>query len=274
MKTFLCMQSLKLLYLWKTKIVIKKTKCKLFYDPYCKSTFPDAMAAPSLLAQRPIKRISSFAMWMEAWNLYLSVIANHNPNRALQILPCQYVIRTENKLQYYHLIPGFNMMQNFVPLQLSTLPFTGIKNTRTSGWMLMLPAAMSNIIGPVRIVDQPTITQKIVPNCLFIRANHLTSLPISEYPPITHDRFAGSKFRGTAPGQRVNTATSVHHAKVITPSLNVPEIGVNLLLEPYSAPGRPLTLECDTINDRQLQIFSKPKHNSAQHQICHATYTP
>ena len=55
-----------------------------------KTKFPDTMADPSPSSQLPIKQISSFAMWMEAWNLYLSVIANHNPSRALEILPYQY----------------------------------------------------------------------------------------------------------------------------------------------------------------------------------------
>ena len=55
-----------------------------------KTKFPDTMAGPCPSSQWPIKQISSFAMWMEAWNLYLSVIANHNPSRALEILPYQY----------------------------------------------------------------------------------------------------------------------------------------------------------------------------------------
>jgi len=48
-----------------------------------KATFPDAAADPSPLAQQPIEKISSFEMWMEAWNLYLSVILSHNPTKAL-----------------------------------------------------------------------------------------------------------------------------------------------------------------------------------------------
>jgi len=43
--------------------------------------------------QTPIKPITSFAMWTEAWTLYLSVVTNsHNPTRSLQIFPYQYVI--------------------------------------------------------------------------------------------------------------------------------------------------------------------------------------
>jgi len=57
-----------------------------------KAVFPDAMADPSKSSQRPIKPIASFAMWMEAWTLYLSVVTNHNPTRGLEILPHQYVI--------------------------------------------------------------------------------------------------------------------------------------------------------------------------------------
>ena len=71
-----------------------------------------------------------------------------------------------------------------------------------------------------------------------------------------------------------NTATFAYHAKVITPGPNVLETGVDPLGESHLAPRRSLILECDTVNDRQLQMFSRPMHNPVQHQICHATYIP
>ena len=53
-----------------------------FYVLLHKATFPVASADLSPSAQQPIKKISSFVMWMQAWNLYLSVILSHNPQKS------------------------------------------------------------------------------------------------------------------------------------------------------------------------------------------------
>ena len=133
--------------------------------------------------------------------------------------------------------------------------------------MLILPAAMSNIVGLAHIADQQAITQKIVRSHPFVRANHLINLPIPNHPLITHNQFVGSTIRDAAQDIHANIATFSYHAKVITPGPNVLETVADSLGESHLAPQQSLIFECDTVNDRQLQMFSRPMHNPAQHQI-------
>ena len=51
-----------------------------------RATFPGATANPLPSTQQPIKKISSFIMWMQAWNLYLLVILSHNPAKVLEMI--------------------------------------------------------------------------------------------------------------------------------------------------------------------------------------------
>ena len=63
-----------------------------------KTMFVDTTGQPSP-SQRPnVTRISSFATWMEAWNIYLSVLLNNNPGRALELVGYQRLICLANKL--------------------------------------------------------------------------------------------------------------------------------------------------------------------------------
>ena len=57
-----------------------------------RATLPDATADPLPSTQQPIKKISSFVMWIQAWNLYLSVILSHNPAKFLEMIPYQRLI--------------------------------------------------------------------------------------------------------------------------------------------------------------------------------------
>ena len=57
-----------------------------------RATFPGATADPLPSTQQPIKKISSFVMWMQAWNLYLLVILSHNPAKVLEMIPYQRLI--------------------------------------------------------------------------------------------------------------------------------------------------------------------------------------
>ena len=50
------------------------------------------------LTQQPIKKISSIVIWMQVWNLYLSVILHHNPAEALQMIPYQRLIYSATTL--------------------------------------------------------------------------------------------------------------------------------------------------------------------------------
>ena len=45
-----------------------------------------------------IKRITSFDTWMQAWNLYLAVILEHNPSRAVQLFGYQRLICSAHTL--------------------------------------------------------------------------------------------------------------------------------------------------------------------------------
>ena len=54
-------------------------------------TLPDAAADLLLSTQQPIKKVSSFVMWMQAWNLYLSVILSHNLVEVLEMIPYQHL---------------------------------------------------------------------------------------------------------------------------------------------------------------------------------------
>ena len=71
-----------------------------------KATFPDAAADPLPSAQQSIKKISSFVMWMQAWNLYLSVILSHNPAKVLEMIPYQRLICSATTL-----LPAQNWLQ-------------------------------------------------------------------------------------------------------------------------------------------------------------------
>ena len=59
-----------------------------------KVTFPDAVPDSLPSTQQPFKKISSFIMWMQAWNLYLSVILTHNPTKVIEMIPYQRLICT------------------------------------------------------------------------------------------------------------------------------------------------------------------------------------
>ena len=56
------------------------------------ATFPDAAADPLPSTQQPMKNISSFVTWMQAWSLYLLVILSHSPAKVLEIIPYQRLI--------------------------------------------------------------------------------------------------------------------------------------------------------------------------------------
>ena len=60
--------------------------------------FMDTMGQSSSSQQPNVTRISSFATWMKAWNLYLSVLLNNNPGRALELVGYQQLICSANKL--------------------------------------------------------------------------------------------------------------------------------------------------------------------------------
>ena len=71
-----------------------------FFVLLYKAAFPDAAADPLPSARQPIKKISSFVMWMQAWNLYLSVILSHNPTKVLEMIPYQSVSMTTSILTH------------------------------------------------------------------------------------------------------------------------------------------------------------------------------
>ena len=48
--------------------------------------FVDTMAQSSSSQQSGVTKISSFATWMEAWNIYLSILLSSNPGRALELV--------------------------------------------------------------------------------------------------------------------------------------------------------------------------------------------
>ena len=57
-----------------------------------KSTFVDTMGQPSSLQQPALIKISLFATWMEAWNIYLSIRICNNLGRALKLTGYQRLI--------------------------------------------------------------------------------------------------------------------------------------------------------------------------------------
>ena len=71
-----------------------------------KATFPDAAADPLPSAQQSIKKISSFVMSIQVWNLYLSVILSHNPANVLEMIPYQRLICSAATL-----LPAQNWLQ-------------------------------------------------------------------------------------------------------------------------------------------------------------------
>ena len=63
-----------------------------------KTMFVDTMAQSSSSQQSGITKISSFATWMEAWNIYLSILLSSNPGRALELVGYQRLICSANQL--------------------------------------------------------------------------------------------------------------------------------------------------------------------------------
>ena len=63
-----------------------------------KTTFVDTMGQSSSSQQPALIKISSFASWMEAWNIYLSIRLCSNPERALELIGYQRLICSANKL--------------------------------------------------------------------------------------------------------------------------------------------------------------------------------
>ena len=45
------------------------------------------------------EKITSFASWMEAWNIYLSIVIDHTPARAAEFVAYQHII-TSASIQY------------------------------------------------------------------------------------------------------------------------------------------------------------------------------
>ena len=63
-----------------------------------KTVFMDTTGQPSSSQQPSVTKISLFATWMEAWNIYLSVLLSSNPLRALELVGYQRLICSANKL--------------------------------------------------------------------------------------------------------------------------------------------------------------------------------
>ena len=101
-----------------------------------KATFPDAAIDPSAVAQQSVKKISSFAMWMQAWNIYLSVIRSHNPTKTLEMISYQSLICSANAL-----LPLQSWLQYDAKFRtiwlLPILSFAGTSGTQTFGWNVL-----------------------------------------------------------------------------------------------------------------------------------------
>ena len=68
-----------------------------------KATFSDVLEVPALSSRQPvIKAITSFDTWMQAWNLYLSVLLAHNPSCAVELFGYQRLICSANTLFPVH----------------------------------------------------------------------------------------------------------------------------------------------------------------------------
>ena len=63
-----------------------------------KATFSDVLEVHASSRQPVIKPITSFDTWMQAWNLYLSVLLGHNPSRAVELSGYQRLICSANTL--------------------------------------------------------------------------------------------------------------------------------------------------------------------------------
>ena len=63
-----------------------------------KTMFVDTMAQSSSSQQSGVTKISSFMTWMEAWNIYLSILLSSNPGRALELVGYQRLIYSANQL--------------------------------------------------------------------------------------------------------------------------------------------------------------------------------
>ena len=62
-----------------------------------KTSFVDAAQQTTQHYTHKPPAISSFSMWMQAWNIYLSVILTHNAARALELIGYQRIITSANQ---------------------------------------------------------------------------------------------------------------------------------------------------------------------------------
>ena len=172
-------------------------------------------------------------MWMEAWSLYLSVIANHNPSRALEILPYQSVICTANKL--LSLNAWLQYDAKFHTLA-ATQPSLHWDQKYQDFWMDAHTAnSNEQHRWPCPYCRSASHYPENCPKLPFLRANHLINLPILDHLLIAHNQFVESTIRDAVQDLHANIATSAYHAKVITSDPNVLETGVDPLCESHLA---------------------------------------
>ena len=83
--------------------VFSKFSLNPYYEPLLwfminKTMCVNIMGQPSSSQQPNATRIPLFTTWMEAWNIYLSVLLNNNPGRAIDLVGYQRLICSSNKL--------------------------------------------------------------------------------------------------------------------------------------------------------------------------------
>ena len=100
-----------------------------------KATFSDVLEIPALSSRQPvIKAITSFDTWMQAWNLYPSVLLANNPSRAVELfgyIPMAHLLAKHSPSSPF--MATIRMIVNFVPWQLRTRCFAGTNDTLIFG---------------------------------------------------------------------------------------------------------------------------------------------
>ena len=218
-----------------------------------RATFLDATADPLPSTQQPIKKISSFVMWMQAWNLYLLVILSHNPAKVLEMIPYQRLICSattllplKSWLQYYAKFctlaaanPLLRWDQRHPNLWLECL---ALGNKEQQRW-------------PCPYCKATTHFPENCPQSLFVITNQLLH-HLSLKDPF--HQYVVSSTKVTAPEPLVSTDTSACPVKATTLESAASKTRTDLSGNDNPASSRSLDIECDNV-DRQLHIYCRPQ---------------
>ncbi len=211
-----------------------------------KATFSDVLEVPALSSRQPvIKAITSFDTWMQAWNLYLSVLLAHNPSRVVELFGYQRLICSANTL-----LPARSWLQYDSKFRTLAAVDQLLRWDQRHPDIWLECLALSNTMpnaGPAHTVAVQITSPATVCKLLFVK-NKIHQITAerqiaSKGPPI---QSVECLIKDTAPIKTALISISAFPVKENTPRPSAQE-GKLPLVSPYrKAPRQPLTLECES----------------------------